>query len=714
MTTQTRIARFGGQVGQMALPLGILIIMAMMIVPLPTAMLDMFFVGNILLSLLVLMVAVHAERPLDFSSFPSLLLIATTLRLALNVASTRIVLAEGHNGPDSAGQVIAAFANFVVGGNFVVGLLVFIILVIINLMVISKGAGRVSEVAARFTLDAMPGKQMAIDADLNAGLLTPDQARTRRAEVAAEADFYGSMDGASKFVKGDAVAGLIILAINIIGGMIVGSAQHGLPIGTAADIYVRLSVGDGLVAQVPALLLSLAAAIVVTRSSSSDDMGALIAKQINVSQAWGPAAAVLLVLGLVPGMPNMILLPAAGLAGAAAWFSSRKGSDDAAPRDGGAPDTFTDTAAAPKSEDGAPQPITADEVTDLAPLSLQIGYALIPLASGPDGGMLVARITAIRRELSRALGIVVPGVRVRDDLNLPPRTYRIRIGQTIVAEDSVQPDRKLAIRGPASTRTLPGIAVKDPSFGLDAVWIEAHQVAEAEADDQTVVDPEAVIATHLGQVLSRHANDLLGPDAVQALLDALNRVAPTLVQTVVPKLVPLHVLTGVMRQLLADGLPVSDLRRILEGLAQLSSTPLTIAQQAEMIRPALVPLLLQQVVPLGQPVPLVTLAPDLEQILMQSRRAGEDGLNLDSGFAQRILSSLAEAHDAAQVQGKPLILVVQTPLRRAVAAFVRPHLSDALVLALTDLPETRRVEVTRSIGGLNAALPSPTTPSGKA
>ncbi|MGR3505937.1 MAG: flagellar biosynthesis protein FlhA [Paracoccaceae bacterium] len=705
-----------GQLGGLAMPTGILAILAMMILPLPAALLDVFFVSNILLSLLVLMVAVHSQRPLDFSSFPSLLLIATTLRLALNVASTRVVLAEGHNGPGAAGAVIEAFASFVVGGNFIVGLLVFVILVIINMVVIAKGAGRVSEVSARFTLDAMPGKQMAIDADLNAGLMSPEEAKARRAEVAAEADFYGSMDGASKFVKGDAIAGLIILAINVVGGIIIGTTQHGLSVAVASETYVRLSVGDGLVAQVPGLLLSLAAAIIVTRSSSSSDMGGLISKQVNIATAWAPAAAVLFMLGLVPGMPNLIFLLASALAAIAAVTAQRRAKQVKAQpsaRPAGAPssDGFAGSSAPDSDrEDASTAAITAEEVTDMAPLSLQIGYGLISLASGQDGGTLVSRITAIRRELSRALGIVVPGVRIRDDLSLPPNTYRIRIGQTIVAEDMVQADRKLAIPGHGSTRKLAGIAVKDPSFGLDAVWIMPHQRAEAEADDHTVVDPEAVVATHMGQVLQRHAGDLLGPDDVQALLTALAQAAPTLVETVVPKLVPLHMLTAVMRQLLADRLPVADLRRILEGLAQMADRNMPVAAQAESLRPALVPLLLQQMGSISATLKLVTFSPELEQLLMRCKRPSEDGLTLDPDFAGRLLKDLGAAQDAAQAGGHMLMIVVTPSLRRSMAAFLRPNLEDAIVLSLTDLPENRRVEVTQSIS-LPSAFLSSLTPS---
>ncbi|MCC5964955.1 MAG: flagellar biosynthesis protein FlhA [Natronohydrobacter sp.] len=694
----------GLSLGVVALPVGVLVIMAMMIVPLPAAMLDVFFVTNILLSLLVLMVAIHAHRPLDFSSFPSILLIATTLRLALNVASTRVVLAEGHTGAGAAGSVIEAFADFVIGGNFFVGILVFTILVIINLVVIAKGAGRVSEVSARFTLDAMPGKQMAIDADLNAGLLTAEEAKARRAEVAAEADFYGAMDGASKFVKGDAIAGLIILAINLLGGIVVGMLQHGLDFSSAADAYVRLSVGDGLVAQVPGLLLSLAAAIIVTRSSTTATMSAEIGRQMNMAQAWAPAAVVLLMVGLVPGMPNLIFLIAAGLAGAAAFLARR---DDRSASQDEAKSESTDKQAANALADGQDTPLIAPEdVTDIAPVSLQIGYGLIPLASAESGNALVSRVTAMRRELSKVLGIIVPGIRIRDDLTLSPNAYRLRIGQTIVAEDSAYADRLLAIPGHNTQRKLTGIEVKDPSFGLDAIWVQPHQRAEAEADDYTIVEPEAVIATHIGQVLQRHAGDLIGPDGVQDLLDILAKGAPTLVQTVVPKLVPLHVLTAVIRQLLSDRLPVSDMRRILEGLAQISGADRSIAQQAEFLRPALVPLLLQQIAPLSSNLPVVTLSPALEQLLLRTRRESDEGLLLDPGFAQRLLQEIAAAQDAAQVREQVLVIIVSNVLRRAFASFLRPHLSDALVLGLNDLPETRRVEITRSID-LPEALAAP-------
>lgn len=708
MSSAPSLGMIGRQAGGFVLPLGILAMLAMMILPLPTVLLDMFFVGNILFSLLILMVALHSYRPLDFSSFPSVLLILTILRLALSVASTRMVLGNGHTGEAAAGKVIEAFGNVVIAGNFVVGLIVFTILVIINMIVITKGAGRVSEVSARFTLDAMPGKQMAIDADLSAGLMTPEEAKLRRAEVAAEADFYGSMDGASKFVKGDAIAGILILAINIIGGILIGTVQHGLSFGEAAQTYVVLSVGDGLVAQIPALLLSIATAVIVTRSTTSSDMGAMIGKQLNIQRAWIPVAAVLAIIGVVPGMPNVMFLIAAAVAGAFAWMGSKgfKGGAKAAEGAAVAGQSAGSVAQAAGDEPSTATDngVTPDEVTDLAPLSLQIGYGLISLA-GEGGGALVQRITGVRREVSKAMGFVVPGVRIRDDLALQPNQYRIRIGQTIVAEDTIHPERKLAIPGARSTRKLRGIEVKDPSFGLDAVWILPHQQAEAEADDQVVVEPESVIATHLGQILQKHAGSLIGPDEVQALLDALGNVAPTLVASVVPKLVPLHVLTSVLRALLAERIPVSDMRRILEGLANLAGKGLSAQDMAEALRPTLIPLLFQQLFPLSQALPLITLEPELEQILLRARRPNaEDTLMIDTKLGNLVLTGLAAAQEDAIAQGRQAMVVVAVGLRRALANYIRPHLPDVLVLGLNELTETRRVEVFRTIGG-PASLP---------
>ncbi|QIZ82453.1 flagellar biosynthesis protein FlhA [Thalassovita gelatinovora] len=685
--------------GGMTLPFGILAVVAMMVLPLPVLLLDVFFVFNILLALLVLMVSLHSYRPMDFSSFPSVLLIATVLRLALNVASTRIVLTDGHSGSGAAGKVIEAFGAFVIGGNFAVGLVVFVILMVINLMVITKGAGRVSEVSARFTLDAMPGKQMAIDADLNAGILTSEEARVRRADVATEADFYGAMDGASKFVKGDAVAGIIILAANIIGGIIIGTAQHGMGIADAAQNYVLLSIGDGLVAQIPSLLLSIATAIIVTRVSSTADMASHIGSQMNISRAWVPVAAVLGILGMVPGMPNMMFLTAAAAAGAAAWFAKKRDAQQAA-------DAEQEQAVAERKDqveaDKPSATITAKDVTDYAPISIQIGYGLIPLIDGGDTSPLVASVTGVRRDASKAMGFVVPGVRIRDDLNLQSNQYRLRIGQAIVGEDSVYPDRKLALPGGMSKRKLKGIECTDPSFGMDAVWIMPHQQAEAEADDHVVVEPESVVATHLSQMIYAHADKLIGPDDVQTLLDILQRVAPTLIETVVPKLVPLHTLTSVLRHLLTERIPVGDLRRILEGLADISGMGMAPMEMAERLRPSLVPQMLQQIVPVNQPLPLITLSPELEQLLLRSIPQGGATLMVDNALAEKIVGGLSQISEQLAAEGRHPIVIVASALRRPLAAFTRMHALDCVVLGLDELPEGRRIEVVSTIGGHDA------------
>lgn len=687
---QSRMEKFGG----LALPIGILVIIAMMVLPLPVVLLDLFFVFNILLSLLILMVSLHSYRPLDFSSFPSLLLIATVLRLALNVASTRIVLSQGHTGNGAAGKVIESFGEFVIAGNFAVGIFVFAILVIINLVVITKGAGRVSEVSARFTLDAMPGKQMAIDADLNAGILTPEEAKKRRADVSEEADFYGAMDGASKFVKGDAIAGILILAINILGGMIIGSTQHGLSLGVAAELYVLLSIGDGLVAQIPSLLLSIATAIIVTRVSSNHDMAAHISDQVNLSRAWFPVAGVMFIIGLVPGMPNVMFLLAALAAGGAAWFAMRSERTVAERGDADVVDPAEPTEKSP------PGTITAKDVTDYSAVSIQIGFGLIPMIEEGDQSPLIGRITSIRKEVSRAMGFVIPGVRIRDDLSMPANSYRIRIGQTIVAEDTIYPDRKLALPGALSKRKLKGIEGKDPSFGMDAIWIQPHQQAEAEADDHIVVEPDSVLATHLSQMLYQHGYNLLGPDDVQALVDTLEQSSPTLVDAVVPKLIPLHTLTSVLRHLLADRIPISDLRRILEGLSEMAGRNMSPQDMAEGLRPSLAALLIQQVAPMNAPLPLITLAPELEQLLMRSRGQNpNDPLILDHNLAQSILSALAKAADDLAAQGRTAIVVVSAALRRPFSAYLRAHSSDTIVLAINELPDNRPIEVVTSLGG---------------
>jgi flagellar biosynthesis protein FlhA len=681
--------------GSAVLPVGILVLIAMMVLPLPVFLLDGFFVLNILLSLLILMVTLHTYRPLDFSSFPNLLLIATVLRLALNVASTRIVLGEGHTGPDAAGQVIKTFGEFVVSGNYVVGIFVFIILTIINLVVITKGAGRVSEVAARFTLDAMPGKQMAIDADLNAGVLTAEEATERRREIADEADFYGSMDGASKFVKGDAIAGILILAINIIGGLTIGIVQNDMAVADAAQAYILLSIGDGLVAQIPSLLLSIATAIIVTRVSSKHNMAQHISRQVHISRAWIPTAAVVGILGLVPGMPNELFLFFAIGAAAAAYFAIRSENEVENTHE-------EDAEQAPLSGDV----VTLEDVTDYAPVSLQLGYGLIALVDDDKAGPLVSRITSIRREVSKALGFVVPPVRIRDDLALQPNQYRIRIGHTIVGEDIVYPDRKLALPGDSSAVDLDGIKVRDPSFGVEAVWIRPAQQTQAEANDYVVIEPISVIATHMSQLLTKHAADLIGQDDVQAMLDNLAKRHPQLVQSIVPKLLPLHVLTEVLRLLLVERIPIADLRKILEGLSVIAPNVKSPVAMSESLRPSLVPLLIQQLSALGQTMPVITLTPDFEQLLLRTQRqSGDEDLVLDGGLAKNLLKSLNEISERLVNESRPCILVVAPQIRRHLADFIRSHVPQVVILGFTELPENRSVEIVATIGDFNG-LPS--------
>ena len=707
VTMPPQLRTLQSALGGMVLPLGILMLVAMMVLPLPIMLLDIFFTFNILISLLILMIALHTYRPLDFSSFPSLLLVATVLRLALNVASTRIVLSEGHNGTGAAGKVIEAFGAFVIGGNFVVGIFVFIILVIINLVVITKGAGRVSEVSARFTLDAMPGKQMAIDADLNAGILTPEEATAKRDDVGREADFHGAMDGASKFVKGDAIAGVLILAINVIGGLAIGLTQHDLPLDIAAEYYVILSVGDGLVAQIPSLLLSIATAIIVTRVSSSQDMAQHIASEVSLSRAWFPVAGVLALIGMVPGMPNLLFLLVAFIAlgiGVACLISEREELTEAA----GGTVAGGDPALGQMIDDDEKDPNSLDvtDVADLAAISVLLSYPLLNLVDDDSGGPLVRRITAIRKEVSQGLGFVVPSVRVRDDLALGPNLYRIKIGQTVVAEDIIYPDRKLAIPSDSSNVKIDGLDVKEPSFGIDATWIYQDRQAEAEAQGYVVIEPEAVLATHLSQVLYKHAGELIGQDEVQELLDNLAKTAPSLVQSVVPKLMPLHNITAIVRNLLKERIPISDMRRILEVLSEMAGRNLGVAELSEALRPYLVELLIQQSVPLSQPIPVITIDSDFEHLLINTaRQSDSEQLMLDGALAQRLVKSLTTTNEEQIAKGQKPHLVVAPVIRRKLSMFLRQYLPELVVLSFAELPEARKVEVVATISGNDGLLP---------
>ncbi len=684
------------------LPMALIAFILMMVVPIPAVLLDVFFTANILLSLSILMVSVNTFRPLEFSSFPTVLLFATILRLSLNVASTRVVLVNGHHGTDSAGKVIQAFGEFVIGGNYVVGLLVFGILIVINLVVITKGTGRVSEVTARFTLDAMPGKQMAIDADLIAGLLTPEQARKRRAEVGQEADFYGSMDGATKFVKGDAIAGLLILAINIFGGLIIGMAQHGLSFDVAAQTYITLTIGDGLVAQVPSLLLSIATAVIVTRSSGGQDLSDQLRQQVGMRRAWWPVSGMLALLGLVPGMPNTIFLLAAAGAAAVAYFSTDILSDGEeattaaeAASGGGA---ISGPAGSAAGSDNKEEQLTIEDVSVSSALLLEVGYGLIPLIEDVDKSALVARITGIRKHVSRDLGFVFPAVRIRDNLTLTPSAYRITIGGAIVAEDAVYPGRLLAIEGGSGNVTLPGEQVKDPTFGFDAVWIDPMDKQRAIAAGYTVVEPSTVVATHLHQILMQRAADLLGQDDVQTLLDHVSKSAPSLVSGLVPKIITLAQLTQVLKGLVVEQISISDMRRILEALAGAKSRePDDLLETA---RIALAPIIVQRASGPKEALSVITLDPGLEQLIVQSaRQPGRDASLIEPGLARKLVESLQEQYRILSQSGKALVLVTAPILRRELSSIIRQAIPDALVLSYKEIPETKRINVIAVIGG---------------
>ena len=673
-----------------SIPIGIMILIAMMVIPLSPLLLDVLFTSNLLVSLLVLMVALQTFRPLDFSSFPTVLLFATVLRLGLNVASTRVILKNGHNGTDAAGSIIEAFGEFVMSGSYAVGLFVFAILVIINLIVITKGAGRVSEVAARFTLDAMPGKQMAIDADLNAGILSSEEAKDRRKEIAKEGEFYGAMDGAAKFVKGDAIAGILILVINIIGGLIIGSVNHDLSLSQSAESYILLTVGDGLVAQIPSLLLAMATATIVTRiSSDENDLSGQISKQMGLSRAWVPVSAVLLLFGLVPGMPNTLFLTSALISGVIAWYTS-KDSDE----------VKKDTVEEEKDENHGK--IDIDEVSDNSSISLDLGYGLISMVDSNDkksAGPLISKITGIRKQVSKDLGFVIPNVRVRDDLSLDANAYQIKVGHTIVAEDKIYSDRKLAMPSDETQLKIQGIQVKDPSFGLDAYWIEKHLVSKAESNHYMIIEPEAVIGTHLNQVLLKYAGDLLSQDDVQLLLDNLAKINPQLVQSVIPKLIPLHHLTIILRNLLVERVPINDLKKILEALSNLSDKKLSPDELSEAVRPAISSLLIQKISSVKEALNIVTFNPDLEQMLItMSKKSTSEGLLIDPNLAKQMIKSILEISEKSSSDGNPIVIVTSPIIRKDLSILLRQHIEDIVVLAFTELPESKRVKVIATVG----------------
>lgn len=670
------------------LPLAILMLVILMVVPVPATVLDLGFILNITISLAVLMVALNVARPLDFSAFPTVLLLATLFRLALNVASTRVVLVDGHQGAGAAGHVIEAFGNFLIGGDYIVGIFVFAVLMIINLVVITKGAGRVSEVSARFTLDALPGKQMAVDADLNAGLITPDEAKARRIEVSTEADFYGSMDGASKFVKGDAVAGILILFVNILGGLLLGTLSHGLSIGDAAEIYILLAIGDALVAQIPALLLSIAAAAIVTRVSSPFDLSGQISSQFGSSKAWTPVAAILAILGVLPGMPHVIILGAAAITGGIAWRIRQKEKTATL-----APSILPDAA-------DAPHQIKWSDVSETAPIVLELGYGLIDMVDERKGAALMGRITGIRLQLSRELGFVLPLVQVKDNLALSANEYRILVAGVVIGEDEAWPRELLALNAGESLEEIAGRPVKDPSFGLDAIWIEESARSQAIVAGYTVVDAPTVVATHLNNVLTAHASTLFGMDDAQGLIDHLKEVYPQLVQGLTPQPYPLTTIMSVCRALLAERVPLKDFRRIAEAMVAQAGRDLDPAALVEAVRQELGSLIVQGIVPMKMPLPIVTFDGELEQLLVRSVRAGPGAVwPFEPDLATRITAAVGEAVQPLLLAARSCAIVTAPECRAAVSRLLRGQISDLPVLSFLEIPETKAVDVLAVVGG---------------
>ncbi|GAA5316925.1 MAG: flagellar biosynthesis protein FlhA [Candidatus Pelagadaptatus aseana] len=702
--------------GNLGIPILLLMILGMMTLPVPPFLLDLFFSFNIALAIVVLLVGIYTLRPLDFAVFPTILLVATLLRLALNVASTRVVLLEGHQGGDAAGKVIQAFGEVVIGGNYAVGLVIFIILMIINFVVVTKGAGRISEVSARFTLDAMPGKQMAIDADLNAGLIDQDEARTRREDVAAEADFYGAMDGASKFVRGDAVAGILILVLNIIGGLIVGMVQHDLEFQDALEKYILLTIGDGLVAQIPSLLLSTAAAIMVTRVNSSEDMRNQVMNQMFDSpKALGVAALILFIMGSIPGMPHVSFLGLALIAAGFAIFIHYKkqreeqgvgGSGPAGPGNamvpaGGGPAGAITHEGEVTSEESSE--IGWDDVLPVDVVGLEVGYRLIPMVDKAQGGELLGRIKGVRKKLSQDVGFLIPSVHIRDNLDLSPNAYRISLMGVSLGEAEVYPDKDLAINPGQVFGAIDGIATVDPAFGLESVWIDPDKKDQAQTLGYTVVDVSTVVATHINQILQQHSYELLGHEDVQTLLDKLAENSPKLVEELVPNTVTLNTLLKVLQGLLKEKVSVRDMRTIAEALAADGGKSQDPDALISMARTALSRQIVQNIVGQEQDIPVITLEAGLEQLLLKSMRQAQKA-GVDSGFiepslAEKLQQSLVDAAQKQEMVGKPVVLLVAEPIRMLMSKFVRFSLPDMAVLAYTEIPDNKQVTVDATVGG---------------
>ncbi|WP_447733611.1 flagellar biosynthesis protein FlhA [Aeromonas veronii] len=675
-------------------PLLVLAALGMVVLPIPPLMLDVLFSFNIALSIVVLLVSVYTRRPLEFAAFPTVLLLATLLRLALNVASTRVVLLEGHNGSAAAGHVIEAFGNVVIGGNYAVGIIVFTILMIINFVVITKGAGRIAEVSARFTLDAMPGKQMAIDADLNAGLINQEEAKKRRQDVTQEADFYGSMDGASKFVKGDAIAGIMILFINIIGGFIIGMMQHQLTFSESAEIYTLLAIGDGLVAQIPSLLLSIAAAIIVTRQNTDQDMGTAVLGQLfDNPKALIISAGILLMMGLVPGMPHFAFLSLGALSAAGAWWLLRREKLAAAKAAKG--ELLPATAEQPHEQ----KELSWDDVMPVDIIGLEVGYQLIPLVDRNQGGELLNRIKGVRKKLSQELGFLVPAVHIRDNLDLAPNQYRITLMGVSTGEANVYHDKEMAINPGQVFGQIQGIATRDPAFGLEAVWVAKEIVSQAQTLGYTVVDTATVVATHLSQILTNHAALLLGHDEVQQLLDMIGKHQSKLVEGLVPEVISMGNLVKVLQNLLNEGVPIRDMRTILQTLVEYAPRSPDPEVLTAACRIALRRLIVQEIAGPDPELPVITLAPELERILHQSLQAGGgDGAGIEPGLAERMQRSLVEATQRQELEGQPAVLLTSGILRNTLAKFVKNAIPGLRVLSYQEVPDDKQIRIVSAVG----------------
>jgi len=684
-------------------PIILLIILGMMTLRIPPLMLDMMFTFNIALSLIILLVSIYTLKPTEFGAFPTVLLIATLMRLALNIASTRVVLLEGHNGPGAAGKVIESFGSVVIGGNYAVGLVVFLILVIINFVVVTKGAGRISEVSARFTLDAMPGKQMSIDADLNAGLITQEEAKTRRASVASEADFYGAMDGASKFVRGDAVAGILILVINILGGLIIGMGQHDLDLATATEYYILLTIGDGLVAQIPSLLLSTAAAVVVTRQNSDQGIGAQVVNQMFAEpKALAISGGVLMVMGSIPGMPHFAFLSLAMMAFSGAYLMHRKATKakiaEAEALAGGGTRGKGQGGEMVPAQEPEMKELSWDDVSQVDPIGLEVGYRLIPLVDKSQDGKLMGRIKGVRKKLSQELGFLVPPVHIRDNLDLSPNSYRITLMGVTVAEAEIFTDKEMAINPGQVFGEIEGITCKDPAFGLDAVWITEEQKDQAQTMGYTVVDSSTVVATHLSQLLQSHAAELIGHEEVEQLLQLLGKSAPKLVENLVPDLLSLGVVVKVLQNLLLEQVPIKDMRTIAETLAEYAPRSQDPDILTSAVRTALSRLIIQNINGLAEDLQVITLDYKLEQILQQSSQVGDGGAGIEPGLAEKLQTSIVQAVEQQESQGVAAVLLVAPNVRNMLAKFAK-HVAPSLhVLSYQEIPDNKQVKIVATIG----------------